>query len=267
MFVAAKMFIDSHTHLYLDAFDEDRDQMIQRALEAGVNRLLLPNIDSQTIAAVFSLARNFPSHCFPMMGLHPTSVKENYLEELKLIEKQLDPEKIIAIGETGIDLYWDKSFLPQQEEVFHTQIGWAQDLDLPLVIHARDSFPEIFKALDRAGGPGLRGVFHSFTGTLEDLKRALSYDFMIGINGIVTFKNSGLAEVVESIPLERILLETDAPFLAPHPYRGRRNESSYLIQIAAKVADIYDLNLEELARITTANAEKLFRLTSRYASS
>lgn len=261
------MYIDSHTHLYLDAFHEDRDQMIQRALEAGVNRLLLPNIDSKTIDAVFTLAKNYPDLCFPMMGLHPTSVKENYLQELKLIEKQLDPELIIAIGETGIDLYWDKSFLPQQEEVFRTQIGWAKDLDLPLVIHARNSFPEIFNSLDRAGGAGLKGVFHSFTGSLEDLKRALSYDFMIGINGIVTFKNSNLAEIVESIPQERILLETDSPFLAPHPFRGRRNESSYLTKIAAKVADIYNLNLEELARITTGNAEQLFRLKPIDASS
>lgn len=261
------MFVDSHTHLYLDAFEDDRDLMIQRALEAGVKRLLLPNIDSQTTEAVFSLAESYPGFCFPMMGLHPTSVKENYLDELKLIEEELDPERIIAIGETGIDLYWDKSFLRQQEDVFQTQIGWAQDLDLPLVIHARDSFPEIFSSLDRAGGPGLKGVFHSFTGTHEDLERALSYNFMIGINGIVTFKNSGLAKVVESIPREKLLLETDSPFLAPHPFRGRRNESSYLTEIAAKVAEIYNLKLEELARITTRNAEELFNLKPTHVSS
>ena len=200
------MYIDSHTHLYLDAFKEDQEQMIQRAMKSGVKRMLLPNIDRLSVDSMFSLAENYPDNCFPMMGLHPTSVKENYLEELKHIESQLDRKGIIAIGETGIDLYWDQSFLKQQEEVFHTQIKWAMELDLPLVIHARESFPEIFKALDKAGGPGLRGVFHSFTGTNEDLERALSFDFMIGINGIVTFKNSGLAEVVKSIPVSRLLL-------------------------------------------------------------
>jgi len=256
------MYVDSHTHLYLDAFEDDRDPMIQRALSAGVKRLLLPNIDSHTIDKVFDLAESYPGVCYPMMGLHPTSVKHNYKEELKLIEKELDPGKIIAIGETGIDLYWDKSFLREQEEVFRTQIGWAMDLDLPIVIHARDSFPEIFAVLDKSGGPALKGVFHSFTGTVEDLQRALSYDFMIGINGIVSFKNSGLAEVVKSIPVQRLLLETDAPFLAPHPFRGRRNESSYLTEIASRVAEIYNLEIEKLARITTQNAEKLFRLTS-----
>lgn len=240
--------------------------MIQRALNAGVKRMLLPNIDSQTIHAVFSLAEEYPDHCYPMMGLHPTSVKENYRDELKLIEKQLDPEKIIAIGETGIDLYWDKSFLGQQEEVFRTQIGWAMDLNLPLVIHARDSFPEIFAELDKSAGPTLRGVFHSFTGTLEDLRHALSCNFMIGINGIVTFKNSNLAEIVESIPTDKLLLETDAPFLAPHPFRGKRNESAYLTEIAKKVAEIHTLNQEDLARITTQNTEQLFRLKPSHAS-
>jgi TatD DNase family protein len=260
------MYIDSHTHLYLDAFKEDQEQMIQRAVKSGVNCMLLPNIDSLSVDSMFSLVDNYPDHCFPMMGLHPTSVKENYLKELKHIESQLDRKGIIAIGETGIDLYWDKSFLKQQEEVFHTQIKWAMELDLPLVIHARESFPEIFKALDKTGGPGLRGVFHSFTGTIEDLERALSYDFMIGINGIVTFKNSGLAEVVKSIPVSRLLLETDAPFLAPHPHRGRRNESSYLPDIAAKVAEIHNLNIKEIASITSHNAEQLFRLKTHNGS-
>jgi TatD DNase family protein len=260
------MYIDSHTHLYLEAFKDDRDPIIQRALDAGVNRMLLPNIDSQTVEKVFTLAKKYSDHCFPMMGLHPTSVKENYLDELKFIEKQLDTSKIIAIGETGIDLYWDKSFLREQEEVFRTQIAWAIELDLPLVIHARESFPEIFAALDKYGSPKLRGVFHSFTGTLEDLQRALSYGFMIGINGIVTFKNSELAEVVESIPSEKLLLETDSPFLAPHPFRGRRNESSYLTEIAKKIAEIYNLNQEDIARITTRNAEKLFRLKPAHDS-
>jgi len=254
------MYTDSHTHIYLDAFEDDRDQMIQRAIDSGVSRMLLPNIDSSSVGPLLALTERFPDHCFPMMGLHPTSVKENYQEELKRIEEALGRKDFIAIGETGIDLYWDKTFLKEQEEVFSTQIAWAMELDLPLVIHARDSFQEIFAVLDRAGGPELRGVFHSFTGGPADLERALSYNFMIGINGIVTFKNSNLGEVVRKIPTNRLLLETDAPFLAPVPYRGKRNESSYLPETATKVAEIHNLSKEEIARITTANAELLFRL-------
>jgi len=254
------VFTDSHTHLYLDAFKDDREQMIRRAIDAGVNRMLLPNIDSSTLGPMFSLAEQFPEHCFPMMGLHPTSVKENFLEELAAIEKHLNRDDIIAIGECGIDLYWDKTFLKEQEEVFSTQIGWAMELDLPLVIHARDSFEEIFNILDKKGGAELRGMFHSFTGGAAELERALSFNFMIGINGIVTFKNSKLAEVVRSIPIKRLLLETDAPFLTPVPYRGKRNESSYLVQTAAKVSEIHNLTKEELASITSLNAQELFRL-------
>lgn len=266
MFVAQKMYIDSHTHLYLDAFSADRDAVIQRALNAKVSRMLLPNIDRASMDAMLKLADQYPEHCFPMIGLHPTSVKKNYREELAHVETALQKPGIIAIGETGIDLYWDKTHLKEQEEAFTAQIGWAMELDLPLVIHARDSFREIFRILDKSGGPGLRGVFHSFTGGMEELKQALSYNFMIGINGIVTFKNSGLGALVSSIPKNRLLLETDAPFLAPVPYRGKRNESSYLLETAAKVAEIYNLSREEIARITSANAEQLFRLKTRNES-
>jgi TatD DNase family protein len=254
------MYTDSHTHLYHSAFEKDRDQIIQRAIDSGVTRMLLPNIDSSSIDSLYALAARFPEHCFPMMGLHPTSVKANYPDELSLIEAALDGKDIIAIGETGMDLYWDKTFRKEQEEVFATQIGWALERDLPLVIHARDSFQEIFEVMDREGSKELRGVFHSFTGSSDDLERALAFDFMIGINGIVTFKNSDLAELVSSIPKNRLLLETDAPFLAPHPYRGKRNESSYLVETAKKIAGVYNLTLEELARVTSINAEQLFRL-------
>ena len=233
--------------------------MVRRALEAGITQMYLPNINSHTIGAMFDLAKQFPDNCFPMMGLHPTSVKKNFREELKTIENHLDRTGIIAIGETGIDLYWDKTFLLEQKEVFKAQIGWAKERKLPLVIHARDSFHEIFQVLDEVGGTGLRGVFHSFTGSLSDLEKALSYDFMIGINGIVTFKNSNLGEVVQSIPKDRLLLETDAPFLAPVPHRGKRNESSYLVHIAAKIAGIYNLTLEEVEEMTSRNAEQLFQ--------
>ena len=183
-----KMYTDSHTHLYLDAFSDDRDEMVKRAVEAGVTRMFLPNIDSSTLDAMFSMADRYPDTCYPMVGLHPTSVKENYRDELDAVKRHLHRPGIVAIGETGIDLYWDKTFAREQEVVFKTQIGWAKELGLPLVIHARDSFPEIFRALDETGTEGLQGVFHSFTGGPGELESALSYGFMIGINGIVTFK-------------------------------------------------------------------------------
>jgi TatD DNase family protein len=260
------MYTDSHTHLYLEAFKDDREQMIHRAIEAGVTRMFLPNIDPGTIEAMFGLADQFPAHCFPMMALHPTSVKEDYRIHLATIEQHLNDERIIAIGESGIDLYWDTTYIKEQEEVFRIQINWAKERNLPLVIHARDSFQEIFRILDAEGGTGLKGVFHSFTGSREDLQKALSYNFMIGINGIVTFKNSNLGGVVQEIPLERLLLETDSPFLSPVPYRGRRNESSYLMEIAKKVAEIYNLTKEEIGQATTQNALRLFQLTPQDGS-
>lgn len=260
------MYTDSHTHLYLDAFKDDREQMIRRAIEAGVTRMFLPNIDSSTTGPMFRLADQFPSNCFPMMALHPTSVKEDYRDQLAVMGQHLEDVRIIAIGEAGIDLYWDTTFIKEQEEVFRTQINWAKERNLPLVIHARDSFQEIFRILDDEGGDGLKGVFHSFTGTREDLKKALSYNFMIGINGIVTFKNSNLGEVVREIPVEQLLMETDSPFLSPVPYRGKRNESSYLVEIAAKAAEIYNLTKEEIGQVTTQNALQLFQLTPQDGS-
>jgi TatD DNase family protein len=254
------MYTDSHTHLYLDAFSGDREEMVGRAVKAGVTRMLLPNIDSTTMQAVFSMAEHYPASCYPMMGLHPTSVKNDYLGELGKIEKALDDPRIVAIGETGIDLYRDKSHFREQVSSFKTQIGWAREMDLPLVIHARDSFSEIFDILEEAGTEGLRGVFHSFTGGPEELEKALSFGFMIGINGIVTFRNSDLGEVVRAVPVNRLLLETDAPFLAPVPFRGRRNESSYLVHIAEKVGEIHNLTGKEIGTITTRNALRLFQI-------
>jgi len=255
-----KMYTDSHTHIYLDAFSEDRDKMVNRALKAGVTRMFLPNIDSNSTGAMLNLAEDYPGTCFPMMGLHPTSVKKNFREELERIEEQLGQQEIIAIGETGIDLYWDKTHLGEQVTAFKTQIGWARERGLPLVIHARDSFREIFQVMDETGVDGLTGVFHSFTGGVPELEKALSYGFMIGVNGIVTFKNSGQGEVVRSIPADRLLLETDAPFLAPVPFRGRRNESSYLVHIAEKVGEIHNLTGEDIGAITTRNALELFQI-------
>ncbi len=255
------MYTDSHTHLYLDAFNGDRKEMVERALQTGVTRMFLPNIDYSTTGAMFDMVANHPGTCFPMMGLHPTSVKGNYREELEKIGKLLDHPGIIAIGETGIDLYWDKTFIREQEIAFKTQISWAKALGLPLVIHARNSFREIFRVLDDSGTGELSGVFHSFTGNHAELEKALSFGFMIGINGIVTFKNSDLGEVVRAIPMNRLLLETDAPFLAPVPYRGRRNESSYLVHIAAKVGEIHNLTGREVGVITTQNALDLFQIS------
>ena len=253
------MFTETHAHLYVKTFDGDRDKMIRRALDRGVTRIFLPNIDTGTLDDMLLLADTYPGSCFPMVGLHPTSVRENFLADLKEMEQSLDRKDIVAIGETGIDLYWDKTFLRQQVESFRIQISWARERGLPVVIHARESFREIFEVLDQSAGQDLRGVFHSFTGSLEELEKALSYGFMIGINGIVTFKNSGLDRIVREIPPDRLLLETDAPFLAPVPYRGKRNESSYLPEVALKVAEIYQFTRDEVARITTRNAEELFR--------
>jgi len=254
------MYIDSHTHLYLDAFSDDRDAMVKRALDAGVSKMFLPNIDSSTTEAMFAMGRDYPGQCFPMMGLHPTSVKENYVEELAAIKKQLDRPGIVAIGETGIDLYWDRSFIGEQEIAFKTQIGWAKKMDLPIVIHARDSFQEIFRILYETGTDGLQGMFHSFTGGTEELRTALSFGFKIGLNGIDSFKNSDLWQLVGEIPPDLLLLDPDSPFLAPVPFRGRRNESAYLVHIAGKVAEVYNMTTEEVGAITTRNALELFQL-------
>lgn len=254
------VYTDSHAHLYLNDFAGDRDRVIHRALDTGVKRIFLPNIDSTTTGAMFTLADRYPQNCFPMMGLHPTSVKGNYREERKRIESYLHRREIVAVGEIGIDLYRDRSFRTEQMEIFDIQIGWAKDLKLPVVIHSRDSFTEIFSMLDKLGTGNLNGVFHSFTGNEEELAKALSYGFMIGINGIVTFKNSSLGKVVRSIPPDRLLIETDSPYLAPVPHRGKRNESSFLVEVAAKVAEILNLTVEEVANITTRNAEQLFQM-------
>lgn len=254
------MFIDSHTHLYLEQFSNDRDEVIQRAIGEEVSKMFLPNIDVRTIVPMLELVDRFPENCFPMMGLHPTSVKENYQDVLEEIKSHLDKRKFIAIGEIGIDLYWDKTFINEQKEAFSMQIEWAKKLQLPIVIHARDSFNEIFEVLDNIWEEGLRGVFHSFSGDLLQAEKALSYQFYLGINGIVTFKNSALADIVAKVPVERILLETDAPFLSPAPLRGKRNESCNILHIAKKISEIYNLSLSQLAEITCKNALNLFKL-------
>lgn len=250
---------DSHAHLYLEQFDADRQDVIKNAIDNGVRYMLLPNIDKDSIEPMFSLVRDFPDNCLPMMGLHPTSVKGDFAEQLDVIKEWLKKEKFCAIGEMGIDLYWDKSFFAEQQEAFRIQVGLALEYDLPVVIHSRNSFDEIFLLLKEVSHPELRGVFHCFTGNLAQAEYIINMGFLLGIGGVLTYKNSDLAEVVESVPLTKLLLETDAPFLAPSPYRGERNESAYVVEVAKKLAEIKKVSIEEVAEITTRNAQTVFR--------
>jgi TatD DNase family protein len=255
------MLIDTHTHLYSSQFDEDRDEAIQRAMDAGVQQLLLPNVDHRSIEGMFALEQKYPGVCFPMMGLHPCSVDEHWETALKQLKKWIDQRSFIAIGEIGMDLYWDKTFQKEQEQAFITQINWAKELKIPIVIHARDSFPEIYKVLDEYNDERLSGVFHCFSGTDEDVRKILNYGgFSFGIGGVATYKKSTLPDAVKHIPLHKLVLETDSPYLAPTPFRGKRNESSYLTHIVAKVSDIFEISEQEIARITTENAKQLFSL-------
>ena len=250
---------DTHTHLYYEQFNDDIDTVIQNSIDKGITRLFLPNIDSSSIDGMMKLGTDYPDNCFPMMGLHPTSVGVNYKEELALVEDWMNKQKFCAIGEIGIDLYWDKTFLKEQQEAFRFQIELAKKYNLPFVIHCRDAFDEIFEILDELNDEKMRGIFHCFTGTVEQANHVINYGgFKIGIGGVVTFKNSGLDKVVEQIDLKHLVLETDAPYLAPTPFRGKRNESTYLYTIAEKVADIYNISIEEVAEITTANSKEVF---------
>lgn len=251
--------IDTHAHLYLDAFDEDRRKVIGRAREAGVGRVYLPNIDTGSIPGMMDLCRSEPEFFFPMMGLHPTSVDDRYPEVLRQVESWLDQEEFAAIGEVGIDLYWDKTYFRQQQEALKIQFQWAMDRGMPVVIHSRESFQEIFEVIDRVDDGRLYGIFHSFTGSPEEARRILDMGFKIGINGIVTFKNSSLDQVVRDIDINDLVVETDAPFLSPEPKRGRRNESAHVRYIADKIADIKQMPVEQVAAITTQNAFNIFR--------
>lgn len=251
---------DTHTHLYSEAFDEDRNEMIKRAIDAGVDRFFIPAIDSTYAQSMHELEKTFPEKIFLMAGLHPTHVKDNFKEELAFVEKELSENKFYAVGETGIDLYWDKSTLGIQQEAFRRQIRLAKQYRLPIVIHCRDAFDEVFEVLEAEKGEDLYGIFHCFTGTLEQAKKALSYNMKLGIGGVVTFKNGKIDTFLKEIPLEEIVLETDAPYLAPTPYRGKRNESSYIVEVLKKVAEIYELSPEEVARVTTGNSKEIFSI-------
>ncbi|HIP32605.1 MAG TPA: TatD family deoxyribonuclease [Crocinitomicaceae bacterium] len=257
------MYIDTHTHLYSDTFDDDRTEIVQKAIDSGVELMLLPNIDVDTIDAMHSLVEQFPNNCRAMMGLHPGNVKEDWEDQLQKMKELLfnHPENYLAVGEIGMDLYWDKTFVEEQKKAFAIQVEWAKELKLPIVTHARDAFQEIYKILDELNDDNLRGVFHCFTGTEEDVKRIDGFgNFLLGIGGVLTFKNSGLDEVIKNVSLDKIILETDSPYLPPVPYRGKRNESSYLLHVAEKMADVYGVQLSMIEEATTNNAKKMFNL-------
>ena len=249
---------DTHTHLYYETDHQTLTALMQRSLENQVSRLFLPNVDTTSISLVMNLATLYPENCFPMLGLHPCDVKEKYKEELASIYAAIPAQKIYAIGEIGIDLYWDKTTLANQIEAFETQITWAKDLNLPIVIHCRDAFAEVYALLLKHRDDKLRGIFHCFTGTIEQAQQIIALGFYLGIGGVVTYKNAGLDAVVAQVPLEHVVLETDSPYLPPVPFRGKPNESSYLLHIAQKVADLHQISIQELARITTENSSKIF---------
>ncbi|MGB5980947.1 MAG: TatD family hydrolase [Nonlabens sp.] len=249
---------DTHTHLYSEAFDEDQAKMMQRSFDAGVHRFFVPAIDSTYTDSMMSLKKKYPDQVHLMAGLHPTHVKENYIEELDHVYEILETSNPIAVGEIGMDLYWDKSYLKQQREAFVKQIQWSLDKNLPIVIHCREAFDEVFEVLKGFRDTSLNGIFHCFTGTKEQAERAIGFNLKLGIGGVVTFKNGKIDKFLKEIDLSHIVLETDAPYLAPTPYRGKRNESSYLTNIAQKVADIYNLELSEVAQITTHNSQEIF---------
>lgn len=252
------MLIDTHTHLYAAEFDTDRKQVVESAVFSGVKKLFLPNINSSSVEAMLSLCDEFPENCFPMMGLHPTSVKENYEEELATIKWWLEKRKFYAIGEIGIDLYWDKTFFAQQQIAFATQIKWAHEFSLPIIIHSRNSFNEIFEILDGNKEYYPKGIFHCFSGNKEQAEKAISLGFKLGIGGVLTYKNSGLDNAIADIDLQHLVLETDSPWLTPTPHRGKRNESKYITLVAQKLAEIKNICIEEVEEITSKNARNIF---------
>ena len=252
--------IDTHTHLYLKQFNEDVDMVIARSINSGIDKFIFPAIDSAHMKEMHDLQNKYPSNIYLMSGLHPVYVKENYKEELDLVVQSLDNHNYVAIGEIGIDLYWDKTFLKQQQEAFEFQIRLAISNDLPIVIHCREGFDEIFEILDAEKCTKLHGVFHCFTGTLDQANRAIRLGFKLGIGGVVTFKNGGLDKVINQIDLQHLVLETDAPYLSPVPFRGKRNESSYITYVLSKLSELYEKSEIEIAKATTKNAIKIFNL-------
>jgi TatD DNase family protein len=254
------LLTDTHTHIYYETDQEKQQQLLQRCFDQHIDRLFLPNVDVASIARIDELVQRYPENCFAMAGLHPCDVKEGYEAVLAEIHGSIAGRKIYAIGEIGIDLYWDKTTLAMQQAAFRAQIGWAKALNLPIVIHCREAFDEVLEVLESEKDEKLYGILHCFTGNLEQAQRAIALGFYLGIGGVVTYKKAGLDLVLQDVPLENLVLETDAPYLAPVPYRGKPNESSYLIHVAQKVADIYQVSVEHVAEITTANSIKIFKV-------
>ena len=251
----AGLMIDTHSHIYSEEFDADRDEVILRAQHAGVTKIILPNVDSDSLPRLLKLEARYPDYCYAAVGLHPESVKENYQKELDVIREELERRRYIAVGEIGIDLYWDKTYQTEQILAFQTQVEWAIEFNLPVIIHVRNSHNETIQALKPYAGKGLKGIFHCFGGTPEEAAEIFSLgDFKLGIGGVVTFKNSGLAASLMHIPPENLVLETDSPYLTPAPFRGKRNESAYTVLVAEKLAQVYDMSVGEIDRITTENA-------------
>ena len=250
--------IDTHAHIYDDRYDDDRHDVITRAIDCGVERMLIPNIDVQTIQPMLDICRRYPGHCFPMLGFHPTSVDNDFERQLDIVASYLDQSNIVAIGETGLDFYWDKQYTDQQIEAFRIQIGWAKKYGLPLVIHCRKSYNEIVALLKKEQDGSLTGVFHCFPGNIRQAEEVTRLGFMLGIGGVVTYRNSEMSQVVQHIGMEHILTETDAPYLPPTPFRGKRNESAYIEYIVQKIAELKSMPVNEVAEQTTANAERVF---------
>lgn len=257
---AAMHLIDSHTHIYSSQFDDDLAEVMKRAAQNGVQRLLLPNIDSTTTQRMWKVVNAYPHRCFPMMGLHPCSVNQSVEQELAHVQTELATGKYIAVGEIGIDLHWDTTYIKEQIAAFEQQMEWAKELELPVAIHCRNSFDQIFASVDKVQDGTLKGVLHCFTGNEQQAKKCIDLGLHIGLGGVLTFKNSGLDRAIKNVSLEKILLETDSPYLAPTPYRGKRNESSYTRLVAEKLAEVKETTVENIANITTANTEKLFNL-------
>ena len=252
------MLIDTHSHIYSEDFNHDIDEVMQRAYDNDVKKIILPNIDSGSIKRLLDLSDSYPHLCYPLMGLHPTSVSEDYKEELKAVEYWLEKRKFYGIGEIGIDLYWEQKYVKEQQEAFRQQIKLARSHNLPIVIHVRNSFDEVHAIVKEEQDGNLKGIFHCFNGTLEEAQKVTDVGFYMGIGGVVTFKNSKLDEVIKLVDIKNLVLETDSPYLAPVPKRGRRNESAYLAFVAQKIAEIYELSVEEVAEITSLNARRLF---------
>lgn len=254
-------FIDTHAHIYSKEFNDDRDEVLKRAFDQEIKKIILPAIDSETHEQMLQLSDKYPGQLYPLMGLHPTSVNKNYKNELAIVEKFIAERSLFyGIGEIGVDLYWDKTYAKEQEDAFKTQVKWAIELNWPIVIHTRNSFNEVYRLLEPLVTDDLTGIFHCFSGTVEQAKMVADMGFYMGLGGVLTFKNSGLRDVIEHVDINHLVLETDSPYLAPHPKRGKRNESSYIRLVANKLAEVKGVSLEQVAKVTTENAIRVFKL-------